>query len=46
LLAPITFVGFTALSVETRMNFAVPFSEANRATISVPMELLRKASAG
>jgi hypothetical protein len=44
LVAPITLVGFTALSVETNTNFFTPQSIAARATTDVPSTLLRTAS--
>ena len=46
LLAPMTEVGFTALSVEIRMNFLTPWASAARTVFSVPNTLLRMASWG
>ena len=42
--APITFVGLTALSVDTMTNFSTPNSEANSAKIRVPITLVLIAS--
>ena len=44
--APITFVGFTALSVEIRRKRFAPNSDAASATFSVPNTLFFIASAG
>ncbi|MNW18880.1 hypothetical protein D3C71_2186210 [compost metagenome] len=44
LLAPITFVGRTALSVETRTKFSTPLAMAARTMFSVPKTLLRMPS--
>ena len=46
LLAPMTEVGLTALSVEIRMNFLTPWASAARTVFSVPNTLLRMASWG
>jgi hypothetical protein len=44
LLAPITLVGLTALSVEINTNSPVPAASAARATVSVPCTLFFTAS--
>ena len=44
LVAPITLVGFTALSVDTSTKRAAPTSPATRAACSVPSTLVRSAS--
>ncbi len=44
LLAPMTLVGFTALSVEIITNLSTPLACAAAATIWVPSTLLRTAS--
>ena len=44
--APMTFVGFTALSVEIRTKRFTPASAAARAVFSVPMTLFLIASFG
>ena len=44
LVAPITLVGFTALSVEINTNFFTPYSIAAFATMSVPSALFCTAS--
>ena len=46
LLAPIMFVGFTALSVEINTNFSTPYSSAQFTTLYVPNTLLCIASNG
>ena len=43
LLAPITLVGFTALSVEMKTNFSTPAAAAARPRTSVPSALLSTA---
>ena len=43
LLAPMTLVGFTALSVEIRTNSPTLLAAAARATVKVPCTLLRTA---
>ena len=46
LLAPMTLVGRTALSVETSTKLATPLSIAARATFNVPSTLLATPSQG
>jgi len=46
LVAPMTEVGRTALSVETRTNFSTWYLQASEATLKVPMTLLFTASTG
>ena len=42
--APMTFVGLTALSVEMRMNFSAPYFSASSAVLYVPKTLFLTAS--
>ena len=44
LLAPMTLVGFTALSVEISTKRAAPIAAATRAAFMVPKTLVRNAS--
>ena len=46
LVAPITLLGFTALSVEIMMNFFTPYFNAVSAMMLVPRTLVRTASHG
>ena len=46
LVAPITLVGFTALSVEISTNRSAPYRSAELATLKVPNTLFFTASSG